>query len=110
MKCSYCNNEIPQGASKCPACGASIDASALQGQSSQPIYAPQNTQPQFAPQYAQQQPDKASIWLQIVSFIIPIVGIILWVAKRKTSPIAAKSYLNVAIAGMVVNIIYAIVN
>lgn len=28
MKCSYCNNEVPSGARKCPSCGATVEAQA----------------------------------------------------------------------------------
>ena len=44
MNCQYCNNPLPQGASRCPACGAQVPMQ-------QPQFAPPQygQQPQFAP-------------------------------------------------------------
>ncbi len=36
MKCSYCNNEVPDGATKCPSCGASIDSTMVRSTSNSP--------------------------------------------------------------------------
>lgn len=36
MKCSYCNNEVPNGATKCPSCGASIDSTVATSTSGSP--------------------------------------------------------------------------
>ena len=54
------------------------------------------------------------IVLKIVSFCFPIVGIILWAIKKQKEPVAAKQACTFAIAGIIVgvviNIIYYIIN
>ena len=49
--------------------------------------------------------DKANIALAIVSFLIPIVGLILFFVKKKEMPNAAKTYLYCCIAGFVLGLI-----
>ncbi len=46
--------------------------------------------------------DRASIFLVIVSFLIPIIGLVLGLVKRSTQPRAAKKYFLSAIIGWVV--------
>jgi len=53
----------------------------------------------------QSKTDKPNIWLDILSFIIPIVGLILFFSKRAEYPSSAKSYLICSICGFVVNLI-----
>lgn len=47
----------------------------------------------------------ASIWLKILSFLIPIVGLILWVVKKDKAPVAAKSCITWAAVGFIVNLV-----
>ena len=49
--------------------------------------------------------DKANIALAIVSFLIPIVGLIMFFVKKKESPNAAQTYLYCCIAGFVLGLI-----
>jgi len=49
-------------------------------------------QPYGAPVYAPQVEDKAKIGLIILSFLIPLVGWILFFKKKKTTPKAARAY------------------
>ncbi len=56
----------------------------------------QQQQQQTYQGYAQvpySQPDKTKVGLVIVSFLFPLVGIILFFSKRKKTPKAARSYL-----------------
>lgn len=50
----------------------------------------------------------ANIWLAIISFLIPIVGVVLFFVKKNDDAEAAKSYLYAAIAGFVLGLILAI--
>lgn len=47
--------------------------------------------------------DKAKIALAIVSFLIPIVGLILYFVKKKEAPNAAQTYLYCCLAGFALN-------
>jgi uncharacterized membrane protein len=49
--------------------------------------------------------DKSNIALAIVSFLIPIVGLILFFVKKKEAPKAAQTYLYCCIAGFVLGLI-----
>lgn len=57
--------------------------------------------------------DKPSIGLCILSFIIPLVGIILFFVQKGEKPVSAKRYLIVAIVAIaisvVLNIIFSII-
>lgn len=50
------------------------------------------------------QQDKLSTLLAVVSFLIPIVGLILYFVKKEKEPLAAKSALKLAAIGFVVGI------
>lgn len=49
--------------------------------------------------------DKPSIGLDIVSFLIPIVGLVLYFVKKEKSPQSAKSYLICAICGFALGLV-----
>lgn len=50
----------------------------------------------------EEQEKKASTGLVVVSFIVPIVGIVMWATKKNEMPTESKKYLYAAIAGIVV--------
>lgn len=50
--------------------------------------------------------DKPSILLDILSFLIPIAGLILYFVKRREYPNSAKAYLTCAICGFVLGFIF----
>ncbi len=50
----------------------------------------------------------ANIWLVILSFIFPIVGIILFFVKKNEDAEAAQSYLYAGIASIVLGLILAL--
>ena len=53
--------------------------------------------------------DKPSIGLDIVSFIFPIVGLILYFVKKEKFPQSAKSYLICAICGFTLGLIISFI-
>ena len=50
-------------------------------------------------------PDKAKVGLVILSFLFPIIGLILFFSKRKKTPKAAKSYIIAAAVGIALYVI-----
>lgn len=50
----------------------------------------------------------ANIWLVILSFLFPIVGVILYFVKKNEEAEAAQSYLYAGIAGFVLGLIFAL--
>ncbi len=81
MFCNNCGKEIADNVTNCPHC---------------------NTATGY-------QEDKANIGLCILSFLIPLVGIILWIVKCKETPKAARTYGIVGIASWVLSIVVGIV-
>lgn len=71
-----------------------------------PPYMPPN-QPMYA--QSQVQEDKKSIGLNILGFMVPLVGIILWAVNKKDKPIQSKSIIHSAIGGMVTALALSIV-
>lgn len=53
--------------------------------------------------------DKPSIGLCILSFFIPLVGIILFFVQKAEKPISAKRYLIVAVVAIVISIVVNII-
>ncbi|MBO7521916.1 MAG: hypothetical protein J6T16_06725 [Opitutales bacterium] len=51
-----------------------------------------------------QEEDKASMGLCVLSFIIPLAGIILWAIKKNEIPNAAKTYLKVSLAAIAIGV------
>lgn len=55
--------------------------------------------------FDQNSADKPNIWLNIISFLLPIVGLILFIIKFKTKPMQAKSLGKWAILGFIIGLI-----
>ncbi len=71
-----------------------------------------NQQPQFnTPQQFTQPPqeDKANALLAILSFFIPLVGLILYLTQKSDKPKAAKTYGKCALAAVIIEIILCII-
>jgi len=70
----------------------------------QPAPAPQqNYQP--APEVNNRKNDKPNFLINILSLLIPLLGLILYFVKKKEQPKCAKSYLTWAIAGFAANLV-----
>lgn len=82
MYCSKCGKEVSDDALYCESCG----------------YQHQNMSPAKL--------DKNSIGLNILSFFIPIVGLILYLVNRKASPLKAKGIGIWALVGFAAGIIF----
>lgn len=97
MKCQKCGQECQDGLRFCSNCGND-----LWGQN-------QQNQGQGAPQYHgngyPQQEDKTSVGLAILSFFIPIVGLILFLVKRDKSPKTSKACGICALVSFLVNLV-----
>lgn len=104
MKCQNCGSELIVGATHCHSCG-----SANMIQYSQQDYS-QQMNPGFqqfngAPKVSQKD---AEVWLKIVSFLIPIVGIIMYFVKKNEAPVYAKSCLTWGLIGLGASIFFGI--
>ena len=86
--CSKCGNEIAEEAVICPACGCAVESAA-------------------APKAAVE--DKVSAGFCVLSFLIPLFGIIYWAVKHKEVPNKAKACLIAGIAGWVAGFVFGFV-
>lgn len=76
MRCNVCNNEISNEAKFCPICGSMVQVNTVNNNfvSSAPIVE-----------------EKANVGLAVLSFFIPLAGLILFLVKRKEEPKTAKA-------------------
>ena len=94
--CSECGKELNQGEVFCPNCGKRVEqayASQQNNQYSQPQN--MNTSNQDIP----------SIGLNILSFFVPLVGLILYVVNVDSKPVMAKAIGKWALIGFIVGIV-----
>lgn len=64
-----------------------------------------NTQIVSPPNVTPDADDAESIWMNILSFFFPIVGIIIWFINRGNKPVLAKGVLKWALIGMVFSLV-----
>lgn len=105
MYCHQCGKEVNDGVKFCPYCGTQLERPGFQQQqaSQQPGgYQPINQQPSYYPR----EDDAPNPGFAILSFFIPIVGLILFVVWNRDYPLKAKSCLK----GMVVGIVLYVVS
>ena len=102
MNCPQCGAAIADGATFCPSCGAAMPVAQQPSPYAQPT--PYAQAPAPAPVE-----DKGSIGWGILGFLIPIVGLILFLVWRNKKPNSAKVAGIGAIIGFVVNLIITFV-
>ena len=110
MKCVNCGAELPNGAQFCQVCGTRQPVMQNPGY---PGFNNSNfnnqgfNNPGFNNMGGFQEADykDAAIWLKIVCLLIPLVGLIYFLVKRTSRPVAAKSCLTFAIIGFVINLV-----
>ena len=89
MFCKTCGANIPEGNGYCPSCGTAV--------ASQTSYSAPNTE------------DKPNVLMNVLSFFIPLVGIIYYFVKKKEAPIEAKGALKWALISIVLGFVGGII-
>lgn len=87
MKCSNCGKEIAEDSKFCVYCGTQV------------------TNFTENVEVVQKPKDEISVGLNIISFLIPLIGLISYFSCRKDSPKRAKSVLKYALIGLVISIV-----
>lgn len=125
MRCNNCGAILPEEAQFCSNCGNKILNPNIQSQpvvndySSNPYQSMQERNNQViqetqeippykdgnAPLIGTEGNDEKSIGLNVLSWFVPLVGIILYFVNKDEKPIQSKSVLHCAIASIIVNII-----
>lgn len=121
IKCSNCGSMFSSKATACPKCGCTNNGSVSDynsntnyvnsynnGGSYQSGYTQQKNYQEAQPVYPQYD-DKASIGLCILSFLIPLIGWILYFVLRGNTPVKAKACSTWAWIGFGVNVLLMIV-
>lgn len=81
MKCNHCNADIELGTQFCPHCGNKVDNAFVNN-------------------------ENLSWGMKILSFFIPIVGIVYYFMKKQEAPKKAKDAITFGLAGLALNIIW----
>lgn len=125
MRCNNCGAILPEEAQFCSNCGNKILNPNIQPQSvvndysSNPYQSMQERNNQVvqetqeippykdgnAPLIGTEGNDEKSIGLNVLSWFVPLVGIILYFVNKDEKPIQSKSVLHCAIASIIVNVI-----
>ena len=90
--CVYCGNELSSEAAACPHCGCAVDRP-----NSPPPPPPYQPCQPYAPPPAD--PDEPNTGLNIIAFLIPAIGAIVYLLKYQQYPIQAKSLGKWALIG-----------
>lgn len=98
MVCKFCGQELPDDAVICSGCGRAINE-----ESSSSNEIANNKGKQISK--SSEKGDKISVGGFIISFIIPLVGLVYWIVKHKSAPKKAKSYGIGAIIGFFIGFI-----
>jgi len=124
MFCGTCGNQMPDETKFCPACGTATAKAPEQPYQQQPYQQPYQQQPYGQQPYPQQPyqqqpyyqapppppvPDVPSTGLNVASFFIPLVGIIIYATSHQQTPIKAKAALKWSIISMVFWVVFGIV-
>lgn len=98
MFCPRCGKELINNG--CPNCGYVVNQPS-QYQPANNIYPPEYSVAQQP--YIPEKPDESSVGLNILSYFIPIFGIIWYFVKKSEKPKEAKGTLKTAIASIIIN-------
>lgn len=119
MFCKSCGQQIDDFALACPQCGAATSSQTQAPPPAQqyqpPVYqAPQYQQPTYQ-QPGYQQPyqtsnvaDVPSGGMKLLSFCIPIVGLILFITWKDQKPVSAKAMGKAALIGFIIGAISSV--
>lgn len=113
MFCSSCGKQVEHGYNNCPYCGSplmTVEDGPKQEYSSSCQTGSFNSPPNYQQQYYNAAPDdESSIGFAILSFFVPLVGLILYLCWNSEKPKRAKSCAKGAIIGFVVSLVLGFV-
>lgn len=93
MFCKWCGKEVGDNAKFCPNCGKGINSTNVNQEANS----------------SDVQTEKANIWLAILSFFIPLAGLIIFIIKKDKEPKTAKASGICAIVGLLLNVIITVI-
>ena len=126
MRCNKCGSEIISGSQYCQVCGTpavtvqqtqqpmqgngqqGMYQQPFQGGMQQPMYQQGYQQPMYQQNQAVSYEDAGWV-LKILSFFIPLAGLILWLVNKDKKPVEAKTCLIWAGIGFGVSVVLGII-
>lgn len=127
MRCQNCGNEVADGVQYCPVCGNGIMMANPNMGYQQPMnqgyqqpmnqgyqqpmnqgYQPMNQGYQQPYGFQNVNMEDAGVGMKILSFLFPIVGIIMYFVKKNEAPVYAKSCLTWGLIGLGVSFFFGV--
>ena len=102
MICRECGAQVPEYAQSCPNCGAPVPKTV---ETNPAPYSPQS----YSPQSYALEVDAPSAGLNILSFLIPLVGLIIYLVEKDKSPIKARACGKWALISFIISAVLYIV-
>ena len=99
MYCKHCGKEVENGARYCPHCGKDLE--------NNDPFADYGTTKTSQNNYRQEE-DQPNFGLAVLSFFIPLVGLILFACWNSSYPLKAKSCAKGALIGFIVGIVFSV--
>lgn len=103
--CSNCGMQLDDSVRFCSNCRATVNEANQQNQ--QYYQQPNYQQPNYYPQ-SQPKPDEPNTGLKVLSFFIPLAGLILFLVNQKDQPVSAKAYGKMALISFIISIVFYI--
>lgn len=100
MFCNNCGKKIAEGSKFCPECGSDLTKYSQYND-----YRPIN-ETDFGNNTVENPDDSSSFGYALLSFVAPIIGIVLFIVWNKEYPKRAKSCLQGLIAGVVIGFVF----
>lgn len=98
MFCNKCQNQVQEGSKFCPFCGNALMVEPLDNNSESVVVSNVVQGNNF-------DADKVNIWLVILSWFVPIVGLVVFFVKKSSSPKTAKASGICALISFCLNIV-----
>lgn len=115
MVCNKCNSQVQEGSQFCPNCGndmtsPTVENTVVNDVNNQGNINPEQNLGNVPSGQVQNTQDKVNVWLVILSWFIPLAGLIIFFVQKKTSPKTAKASGICALISALLSIVVVILS
>ena len=115
MVCNKCNSQVQEGSKFCPNCGndmtsPTVENTVVNDVNNQGNINPEQNLGNVPSGQVQNTQDKVNVWLVILSWFIPLAGLIIFFVQKKTSPKTAKASGICALISALLSIVVVILS